>query len=54
MGCPNCGYCPHCGRGRWQYNRPYVPVAPVLPCAPVYPYYGVMHAVSHAKGIIGG
>jgi hypothetical protein len=23
--CPNCGYCPHCGRGGWQTQ-------------PIYPY----------------
>jgi hypothetical protein len=21
--CPSCGYCPHCGRGKWSY--PYQP-----------------------------
>lgn len=33
MGCPNCGYCPHCGRGgHWHgdgYGWP----------QPLYPYY---------------
>lgn len=24
--CPNCGYCPHCGRGGW--TRPYPTFAP--------------------------
>lgn len=21
--CPNCGYCPHCGRSGWPYNSPW-------------------------------
>jgi len=25
QGCPNCGYCPHCGRGG-NYNHPIPPV----------------------------
>ncbi len=23
-GCPNCGYCQHCGRGGGYYGRPYI------------------------------
>ncbi len=29
MTCPNCGYCPHCGRGGHHFQPPYVPYQPV-------------------------
>lgn len=28
MSCPNCGYCPHCGRGAHTY--PYTPFQPSI------------------------
>jgi hypothetical protein len=34
--CPNCGYCPHCGRS----NAPVMPWRPA-PYYPAYPYWGV-------------
>lgn len=41
-GCPQCGYCRHCGRGGhipapW-YPSPYMPTYPTYP--PNYPYWG--------------
>ena len=37
--CPNCGYCPHCGRGGYRpYISPYIPYTPSYPY--IYPYVG--------------
>lgn len=55
--CPNCGYCPHCGRGgvpRWP--RPWVvPIEPrpLVPLVPVVPV-GILErdAVSVARDAI--
>lgn len=35
-GCPACGYCPHCGRGR--YVSPYINPWPYTPVPYVQPY----------------
>ena len=39
--CPNCGYCPHCGRGGWHtYPRPWYPQPGYLPgYVSPYPWY---------------
>jgi len=37
MTCPNCGYCPNCGRSGYPYNRPYI--QPWYPYRPV-PWWG--------------
>lgn len=33
--CPNCGYCPHCGRGGYRTMPLYPPAYP----SPAYPWY---------------
>lgn len=33
--CPNCGYCPHCGRGGRYWPEPYWP-SPYWPTCPPY------------------
>ncbi len=33
--CPNCGYCPHCGRSNGYWT---VPSVPYIPWYPTYPY----------------
>lgn len=38
MNCPNCGYCPHCGRSG-QRTLPYVPSYPYPNATPWYPSY---------------
>lgn len=35
--CPNCGYCPCCGRPRGNY--PVYPVFPYQPTLPIYQVY---------------
>ena len=35
--CPNCGFCPHCGRSNGYWTMPYVPYVPYYPIYPSYP-----------------
>lgn len=42
--CPNCGYCPHCGRG--DYPRPWQPWYQK-------PWYSQMGYINHAQGTSG-
>lgn len=47
--CPNCGYCPTCGRARQQWISPY-PVPVPVP----YPVYPPVYPRWYAGGVIGG
>ena len=54
--CPNCGYCPHCGRSDQQKAAPYYPIYPQpLPVLPwTHPYgiypYGPITVTNNTNG----
>ena len=37
--CPNCGYCPTCGRSNGQHGMPFYPYAPIPWYVGSYPVY---------------